>query len=284
MVRSSPWPTLAWRSCPSRTQTTSTSNSQLRWPDRPPASPGCRPARPQRIRHQQRIGQNIRPVAHQSGTGAVREGCAVAATPGHLRGLRPQTRRLLRRAAPQRPRLLPPAPATSSTAATCGTCGSAGSASTPRSPRRSWPPWPVTPRRRVWPRPGNSATATTAPWSSTGGKSPRPRYDATKAERRYLQHTQRLDAVRAYLAASAPAYGRRSTCITATGPYDHNSDGITKPEPEPLKAPIHSAGRHRSGRGSGSAVAAGLCVGLGTITRSVRRWWSWTFPPRRQVR
>ena len=78
-----------------------------------------------------------------------------------------------------------PAPASWSTARVCGTCGSAASASTPRSPRRSWPRWPG----RAAGLPGRG------PQLENGHDSAleqyrreveRARYDATKAERRYL--------------------------------------------------------------------------------------------------
>ena len=56
--------------------------------------------------NQAKIARNIRPAAHQPGTGAVREGLRPAAGPGHLRHLRPQARRLLRGQAQGHPRLL----------------------------------------------------------------------------------------------------------------------------------------------------------------------------------
>ena len=124
--------------------------------------------------NQAKIGQNIRPMAHQPGTGAVREGCAL------LQGL-----------------------------ATCGTCGrklavyyegkhkatpgyyctgtgnmvegrgtrhlrAAAWPSTPRSPPRSWPRWNPWRCRPACKPPGRSSKATTRPWPSTGARSSRP--------------------------------------------------------------------------------------------------------------
>jgi DNA invertase Pin-like site-specific DNA recombinase len=123
--------------------------------------------------NQARIGANTRPRAHQPGTGALREGCAL------LQGL-----------------------------ATCGTCGrklavyydgpakgnwSTGEAFTTcasvawpskkPSPRPSWPPWNRRPCRPAWPRPSNWRDNTTLPWPSSGVRwsapvTPRPRPSA----------------------------------------------------------------------------------------------------------
>jgi hypothetical protein len=92
--------------------------------------------------NQARIGNNIHPMAHEPGTGAVRECCAL------LQGLAicgTCGRRLAvyydGPASPP-PATTAPAPVSWFRGAAPGTCGSVASRSTPRWPRRSWRRWP----------------------------------------------------------------------------------------------------------------------------------------------
>ena len=122
------------------------------------------------------------PAGHRRGP----RGLRAAAGPGHLRDVRPQARRLLRRpGAKPPPATTAPAPASSSRAAAPGTCASAASRSTPRSPRRSWPRCSPPRCRPAWPPPSNSRTATTPRSRSGAARSSRPATRPAKAERRY---------------------------------------------------------------------------------------------------
>ena len=104
------------------------------------------------------------PAGHRRGPGRLR----AAARAGHLRDLRPQARRLLRRpGAKPPPATTAPAPASSSTAAAPGTCASAASRSTPPWPPRSWPRCSRPRCRPAWPPRSSSRTATT-PRSHSG--------------------------------------------------------------------------------------------------------------------
>ena len=125
--------------------------------------------------NQARIGANTRPRAHQPGTGAVREGCALLQGLATCGTLRAQARRLLRRpGASPPPATTAPAPASSSTAAAPGTCASAASRSTPPWPPRSWPRCSPPRCRPAWPPRSNSRTATTPRSHSGADRSSRP--------------------------------------------------------------------------------------------------------------
>ena len=130
--------------------------------------------------NQIRIRGNIRPRAHQPGTGAAREGCAL------LQGL--ATCGVCGRKlavyydgpAKTTPGYYCTAPGSWSRAAARVTCASAARGSTPRLPRRSWPRCNRRRCRPAWPPPGSSKTATTPRWRSGGARSSRP---ATKPVR-----------------------------------------------------------------------------------------------------
>ena len=123
--------------------------------------------------NQARLAGNIRPVAHQPGTGAVREGCALCqglATCGTC------GRKLaVYYDGPARSTPATTAPAaTSPTAAASATCGPAAPRSTPPSLMRSWPRCsPPRCKPACWP-PASSRPATTPSWTSTAARSSRP--------------------------------------------------------------------------------------------------------------
>ena len=134
--------------------------------------------------NQVRIGANTRPKAHQPGTGAVREGCALLqglATCGTAAASSPST--TTARPSPP-PATTAPAPASWSRAAAPGICASAAPGSTPRSPRRSWPRCSPPRCRPAWPPPSSSRTATTPRSRSGAARSSRPA-TGRQAERRY---------------------------------------------------------------------------------------------------
>ena len=123
------------------------------------------------------------PARHRGRAGGLR----AAAGPGHLRGLRPQARRLLRRAAPQHPRLLlhrHRQPRRRQGA--CGTCGSAAWPSTPPSARRSWPPCAGDAPAACLAAARELEDGHDSALEQHRRQVDQARYDATKAERRYL--------------------------------------------------------------------------------------------------
>ena len=102
-------------------------------------------------------------------------GLRAAAGPGHLRDLRAQTRRLLRRPGQDHTRLL----LHRHRKAGRGQRHPASARrwrrrSTPRSPRRSWPRCSRRRCRPAWPPPSSSRTATTPRWRSGAARSSRP--------------------------------------------------------------------------------------------------------------
>jgi hypothetical protein len=124
--------------------------------------------------NQTRIGGNIRPMAHEPGTGAVREGCAL------LQGLATcgtcGRKLAVYYGGPSKstPGYYCTAPVNWSKGAAPGTCASAVSPSTPLSRKRFWPRW-LPPRcRPAWPPPSNSRTATTPRWPNGDARSNRP--------------------------------------------------------------------------------------------------------------
>ena len=153
--------------CSSPTITAGSSTGTPTRPTRPASAPTSAPRAP---------------AGHRRGPGRLR----AAAGPGHLRGLRPQARRLLRRPGTRPPpATTAPAPANSSTAGAPATCASAASRSTPRSPRRSWPRCTRRRCRPAWPPPNSSRTATTPRSTQWRRQVETARYQASKAERRY---------------------------------------------------------------------------------------------------
>ena len=172
--------------------------------------------------NQIRIRANIRPRAHQPGTGAVARGLRAAAGAGHLRGVWAQARRLLRRPGQGHPRLLLHRHrARSSRAAAPVTCASAVPGSTPRSPRRSWPRCSRRRCRPAWPPPSSSRTATTPRWRSGAARSSRP---ATRPA--------------APSAATAP-----STRTTGWSPADWRPSGTPRCKPSPTPRPNSPAAK-----------------------------------------
>ena len=207
--------------------------------------------------NQARIGANTRPRAHQPGTGAVREGCALLQGPGHLRDLRPQARRLLRRpGAKPPPATTAPAPASSSTAAAPGTCASAASRSTPPWPPRSWPRCSPPRCRPAWPPPSNSRTATTPRSQQWRRQVEQARYDAGQGRaplpgRRPGQPAGRPRPGNRVGHRAAPAGRRRDRTRPPRGRAPENPDPARETgDPRPRRRPrrgVVGADHHRPG-------------------------------------
>ena len=174
--------------------------------------------------NQARIGANIRPRAHQPGTGAVREGCAMLqglATCGtcgrklavYYEGKRKTT-----------PGYYCTGTGNWSTAAAPATCASAARPPTPRSPPRSWPrssQWPCKPAWKAAEQIEHGHDAATAQHR----KVEQARYQAARAERRY----QAVDPENRLVARGLEAAWERA--LPSWPPPKPNSPAARQPAP-----------------------------------------------------